>query len=217
MDGWQGPQLDAGPESFWEELHRNLAASAKPPNQRLVEIAESLSPGMALDLGCAAGGDAIWLAARGWRVTAVDISATAVERVVAAAHERGLGDRVTGERHDLAHSFPTGTFDLVNAQYFHTPFALDRAAVLRTAAQALRPGGRLLIVDHGSTAPWSWNQDPDAHFPTPNEVADGLDLDPGRWRVLHADMPQRRATGPGGQTAMVTDNLLLIQRAEGDG
>jgi len=217
MNGWQGPKLDAGPESFWEELHRNLAASAKPPNQRLVEIAESLSPGMALDLGCAAGGDAIWLAARGWRVTAVDISATAVARVVAKADELGLSDRVTGERHDLADSFPTGTFDLVNAQYFHTPFALNRAAVLRTAALALRPGGRLLIVDHGSAAPWSWNQDPDAHFPTPDEVATGLDLDPRQWRVLRADMPQRRATGPAGQTAMVTDNLLLIQRTEGDG
>ncbi|MDG4772523.1 class I SAM-dependent methyltransferase [Solwaraspora sp. WMMD792] len=217
MNGWQGPQLDAGPESFWEELHRNLAASAKPPNQRLVEIAEALSPGVALDLGCGPGGDAIWLAQRGWRVTAVDISATAIARVEAAADQLGLGDRVTGERHDLAHSFPAGTFDLVNAQYFHTPFALDRGRVLRTAALALRPGGRLLIVDHGSAAPWSWNQDPDAHFPTPDEVATGLDLDPGQWRVLRADMPQRRATGPAGQTAMVTDNVLLVQRTEGDG
>jgi len=215
MNGWQGPKLDAGPESFWEELHRNLAGSAKPPNQRLVEIAESLSPGVALDLGCGPGGDAIWLAQRGWRVTAVDISATAVARVEAAAGELGLGDRVTGERHDLAHSFPTGTFDLVNAQYFHTPFALDRSAVLRTAAQALRPGGRLLIVDHGSTAPWSWNQDPDTHLPTPDEVAASLDLDPQQWTVLRAEMPQRRATGPGGQTATVADNVLLVQRHEG--
>lgn len=211
MNGWQGPQLDAGPESFWEELHRNLTASTKPPNQRLVEIVESLSPGVALDLGCGPGSDTIWLARRGWRVTAVDISATAVARVEAQAGELGLGDRVTGEQHDLAHSFPTGTFDLVNAQYLHTPFALDRSRVLRTAAQALRPGGLLLVVDHGSIAPWSWNQDPDAHLPTPDEVAAGLDLDPERWQVLHADMPQRLATGPGGQSAMVTDNILLIQ------
>ncbi|GAA2120560.1 hypothetical protein GCM10009802_23320 [Streptomyces synnematoformans] len=69
------------------------------------------------------------------------------------------------ERHDLARSFPSGTFDLVSAQYFQTPFALPRAAILRTAAPALHPGGRLLVVDHGSIAPWSWNQDPGTRFP----------------------------------------------------
>ncbi|WP_326552233.1 SAM-dependent methyltransferase [Micromonospora sp. NBC_01813] len=214
MNGWQGPKLDAGPESFWDELHRNLTTSAKPPNQRLVEIAESLSPGTALDLGCGPGSDAIWLAQRGWQVTAVDISGTAVARVEAMADDIGLGDQVTGERHDLAHSFPTGTFDLVNAQYFHTPFAMPRSQVLRSAAQALRPGGLLLVVDHGSIAPWSWNQDPDAHLPTPAEVAAELDLDPEQWQVLRAEMPQRIATGPGGQSATVTDNVLLIQRHE---
>ncbi|WJK37324.1 class I SAM-dependent methyltransferase [Solwaraspora sp. WMMA2065] len=212
MNGWQGPQLGADPESFWEGLHRSLTASDRPTNSQLVETAGALTPGAALDLGCGGGGDSIWLARQGWQVTAVDISATAVARVVAKADELGLGDRVTGERHDLADSFPAGTFDLINAQYFHTPFALDRGRVLRTAALALRPGGRLLVVDHGSTAPWSWNQDPDAHFPTPDEVATGLDLDPRQWRVLRADMPQRRATGPAGQTAMVTDNVLLIRR-----
>jgi hypothetical protein len=87
--------------------------------------------------------------------------------------------------------------------------------VLRNAAQALRLGGLLLIVDHGSTAPWSWNQDPDAHFPTPAEIAAGLDLDPEQWPVLRADMPQREATGPGGGNATVTDNVLFLRRAAG--
>jgi SAM-dependent methyltransferase len=119
---------------------------------------------------------------------------------------------VTGEQHDLARSFPDGQFDLISAQYLHTPFALDRTRVLRTAAHALRPRGHLLIVDHGSTAPWSWNKDPDTHYPSPGEIAAELALDPDRWSVVRADMPHRRATGPGGQTATVTDNVLLIQR-----
>jgi len=209
-----GPHQPADAESFWEKHYRSRRAGAARANPLLVEAAESLHPGTALDLGCGAGGDTIWLAEHGWQVTAVDISRTATQRVRARAGELGLGDRVTAEAHDLARGFPSGNFDLVSAQYFHTPFAFPRARVLRTAAEALRPGGLLLIVDHGSTAPWSWNQDPDVHFPTPGEVAAELALDPERWSVRRADRPQRRATGPGGQTAIVTDNVLLIQRAD---
>ncbi|MBW4700452.1 class I SAM-dependent methyltransferase [Micromonospora sp. RL09-050-HVF-A] len=178
----------------------------------LEETAGTLPPGDALDLGCGAGGDTIWLARHGWQVTAVDISTAAVERVWARARQLGVDGRVTGEQHDLARSFPDGQFDLISAQYLHTPFALDRGRVLRTAAHALRPGGHLLIVDHGSTAPWSWNRDPDTHYPSPGETAAELALDPARWSVVRADMPRRRATGPEGRSATVTDNVLLIQR-----
>ncbi|MEV0621379.1 class I SAM-dependent methyltransferase [Nonomuraea sp. NPDC050404] len=200
---------------FWERHHRARRTWDAGVNPLLAETAAPLRPGTALDLGCGAGGDAIWLARHGWHVTAVDISATAVERVRERARDLGLADLVTTERHDLARSFPAGRYDLVSAQYFHTPFPLLRAQVLRTAAQALHPGGLLLIVDHGSTAPWSWNQDPDAHYPTPAEIAAELDLDPAHWSVTRADMPHRRATGPAGQTATVIDNVLLVRRATG--
>ncbi|MGV9599151.1 hypothetical protein ACWDR1_21020 [Streptosporangium sandarakinum] len=80
---------------------------------------------------------------------------------------RVLGDRVVAQRHDLCASFPRGGFDLICAHYLHTLFDLDRATVLRSAAHALRSGGRLLVVDHGSAAPWSWNQGPDIGAPIP--------------------------------------------------
>ncbi len=195
--------------SFWDEQYR-LPRPTRV-NVVLASIVADLPPGTALDLGCGAGGDAIWLAERGWRVTAVDISANAVRRLAETAEARGLP--VSAARVDLASEFPEGTFDLVSAQYFHTPFELPRAEVLRKAAHALRPGGLLVVVDHGSTAPWSWNQDPDVHFPTPDEVYAELALDPDGWRVERADMPSRRAKGPGGQTATVVDNVLVVRRA----
>jgi len=204
-------------EQFWENAYRSRRAGGGGgrPNPVLVEIAQPLEPGSAVDLGCGPGGDTIWLAQRGWQVTAADISRTALAHVSAQAGDLGLGHRVNPEQHDLARTFPAGTFDLISAQYVHTPLPLDRNRALRTAAQALRPGGLLLIVDHGSTAPWSWNQDPGLRYPTPVEVAADLDLDPRQWPVLRADRPRRRATGPDGRTATVTDNVLLIQRTAG--
>lgn len=199
------------PVAFWEERYRDGGgAGADRPNVRLAEIVGDWAPGAALDLACGPGGDALWLAERGWRVTAVDISTAATERLAARALERGLGDRVLAERHDLALTFPDGEFDLVSAFYFHTPFALDRAPVLRAAASALRPGGELLIVDHGDVAPWM-SVAPDHEFPTPQHVVDELALGP-EWTVVRADRPQREATGPDGTVATVTDNLLIVRR-----
>ncbi|MFI8849884.1 class I SAM-dependent methyltransferase [Streptomyces sp. 891-h] len=203
--------------AFWDSVYAARPATAdKPsPNVLLTETVPGLPPGDALDLGCGNGGDALWLAGQGWHVTATDISAVAVERLAALARAHGLSDDITPVRHDLHRSFPAapaGGFDLVSAHYLHTPFHLDRATVLRSAAYALRPGGRLLVVDHGSTAPWSWNQDPDIRYPSPREVAAGIALDPEAWTVERADAPRRIATGPGGRTAEVTDHVLLIRR-----
>ncbi|MFD0534090.1 MFS transporter [Actinomadura luteofluorescens] len=57
------------------------------PNAVLVQEAADLAPGTALDLGCGEGADAVWLARRGWRVTAVDISGVALERAAYHAEE----------------------------------------------------------------------------------------------------------------------------------
>lgn len=199
--------------AFWDSVYAARPAAGDPrPNARLTETVTGLPPGDVLDLGCGEGGDALWLARQGWQVTATDISAVAVERLAALARSHGLGDRVSAVRHDLHTSFPPGRFDLICAHYLHTPLDLDRATVLRSAAHALRPGGRLLVVDHGSTSPWSWNQDPDLRYPSPQEVAAGIAPAPETWTVERADTPRRIATGPGGRTAEVIDHVLLIRR-----
>ncbi|UNO43578.1 methyltransferase domain-containing protein [Streptomyces sp. MST-110588] len=199
--------------AFWDGVYAARPAAGTPqPNVRLTETVTGLPPGAALDLGCGNGGDALWLAGQGWQVTAVDISALAVQRLAALARAHGLGDRLTAVRQDLHGSFPPGEFDLICAHYLHTPFGLDRAAVLRSAAHALRPGGRLLVVDHGSTAPWSWQQDPETRYPSPQEVAAGIGLAAQTWTIERADTPRRIATGPDGSTAEVTDHILLIRR-----
>ena len=80
-------------ERFWEEHYRtHPRTSGERANPLLVETAGHLSPGAALDLGCGAGGDAIWLARHDWQVTAVDIAATAVERLRQRARELGVAE-----------------------------------------------------------------------------------------------------------------------------
>lgn len=222
--GGHGAHSDVDPAAdpatvneFWDERYRGLRAAngtAVPtPSPLLVEVASGLAPGAALDLGCAGGGDTCWLAAHGWRVTGVDISAVALELLMDTAREAGLDAMISTERHDLAETFPAGRFDLISAQYLQTPFDFDRATALRRAAEALLPGGHLLVVDHGAMPPWS-TIDPDTRFPTPREVADELGLDPAGWVVARTDVLPRTVTGPDGQVVEITDNLLLIQRLD---
>ncbi|WP_348652184.1 class I SAM-dependent methyltransferase [Streptomyces sp. 71268] len=149
--GGPGPAAseEGAAEEFWEARYRagERLFSGEPNDALRTEVAD-LPPGRALDLGCGEGGDAIWLAQRGWRVTAVDVSPTALLRGARNARAAGVGDLVDWHRHDLARSFPTGTFDLVSAHFLHSPVELPRGQILRTAAAAVAPGGTLLIVGH---------------------------------------------------------------------
>jgi SAM-dependent methyltransferase len=199
---------------FWDARYRDTDPTwGTRPNAVLVDVVTALvgRPGTALDIGCGHGGDALWLASLGWRVTAVDVAAPALERVDAAAAARGVADRVTTARHDLSRSFPDGSFGLVSACYFHTPVDIPRDAVLRRAAGAVAPGGLLVVVEHASVAPWSSYPDGPPDFPTPQQTVDALHLD-GGWRPERVEAPQRVATGPGDRSATVTDNVIAVRR-----
>lgn len=100
----------------------------------------------------------------------------------------------------------------MTAFFLHSPAHLLRASVLRRAAEAVAPGGLLLSVTHASAPPWSW-ADPNTVFPTPEEELAELELDPAAWSRVFVSAPARRAAGPGGQTATVTDNIALERRA----
>ena len=194
---------DVEAERFWEDHYRRRERVwSGRPNPVLVDVVGSLRPGAALDLGCGEGGDAIWLARQGWHVTAVDVSATALDRAAAAA--AGVADRIVFRQHDLALTFPSGAFDLVSAQYLHSPIEFPRVRVLQKAASAVTPGGLLLIVDHASVNPRSWTD--------PGETLAPLDLSPAEWHTERLEARERAATRPNGQRTNVTDNVIAVRR-----
>ncbi|MDG9727721.1 class I SAM-dependent methyltransferase [Streptomyces sp. DH41] len=198
---------------FWENRYRDTdRVWSGRPNDLLVREASDLAPGTALDLGCGEGADAVWLASRGWRVTGVDISGTALERAAGHAADAGVGDRVSWERHELGRSFPEGSFDLVSAHYLQSPVALDQQAVLRDAARAVADGGTLLLVLH---AGWpSWQTDPpfDAVFPTLDGVLAELALPHGEWTIEVKETVRRPSASPQGVEGFREDNVWRLRR-----
>ena len=197
-------------DARYAESHRIWSGR---PNVVLQREVSNLAPGRALDLGCGEGADAVWLAQRGWQVTAVDISGVALHRAAEHARDAGVADRIDWQHRDLAASFPDGTYDLVSAQFLHSWGDMPREKILRSAAAAVAPGGTLLIEGHLDTGPFSHGHDhSDVHFPTPQEVVADLDLASRDWEVLISEAHERHQTGPDGQPAIRTDSTVKARR-----
>jgi cyclopropane fatty-acyl-phospholipid synthase-like methyltransferase len=173
-------------QQFWESFYAEGRSrwSGKVNVSVAAEVA-GLQPGTALDLGAGQGGDAIWLAQQGWTVTAVDISATALEVAARHAAEAGVDGAITWERRDLGESWPDGTFDLVAATYLHSPVPLDRTTILRNAAAAVAPGGTLLVVGH---APSKEHHHHAEELQGPDAVIADLALPPEAWRLVTSEL-----------------------------
>jgi SAM-dependent methyltransferase len=180
------------------------------PNRFLVEEVGGLASGKALDLACGEGRNALWLAAQGWEVTAVDFSAVGLAKAGRLASARGL--RLDLVEADLLTWAPQdGAFDLVIVMYLHLPEG-GRRQVLRHAADALVPGGTVLVVGHditnlldGTGGP----QDPGVLYSPDDVIAsfDGLEI------VRAARVRRPVSTEEGERTAI--DALVRARRPLG--
>ncbi len=200
---------------FWDDRYRSVDHLwSEKPNPRLVEHAADLAPGDALDVGSGEGADAIWLAARGWRVLGVDVSTVALDRAAehAARSGQAVVDRITWQQADLLSWDPgPGQFDLVSAQFMHLP-RLALASLHRRLAAAVRAGGTLLVVGHHPSDRQTSARRPDHPelLFTAEDVA--ADLDPDTWQVILAAAPEREATDPDGVPVTVRDAVLHAVR-----
>jgi SAM-dependent methyltransferase len=195
----------------WDERYSGAEFEwSMHPNQFVAAELAGLPPGRALDLAAGEGRNSVWLAERGWSVTAVDFSPVGLEKGRKLSAARGVGDsQVDWVVADLSEYEPAReAFELVLIAYLHLGAAL-RARVLAGAAAALAPGGTLLIIGHdltNLTEGVGGPQSPDVLY-TPEAVTAEL---PG-LRILRAERVRRTVEREGGQATAV-DTLVRAVR-----
>lgn len=135
----------------WDERYRSAELVwGSEPNQFVRAQCESFAPGVAADLACGEGRNALWLARLGWQVHGVDFSPVAIERAEAltARQPYDVRLRLKWRVEDIASlSLREESLDLVLISYLHLPPPQMSALVLR-AARAVRTHGHLVIVGH---------------------------------------------------------------------
>ncbi|WP_338888451.1 class I SAM-dependent methyltransferase [Rhodococcus sovatensis] len=179
-----------------------------PPNQTLVEFATALPRGRALDLASGEGRNALWLATRGWEVTAVDFSAVGLTKGhrIASKSPKSVQNRLTWVQADVTTALPEPEYDLVLMLYLHLPHA-QRRTVIHNAIGGLKPDGILMILGHHSSNiadGIGGPQDPEILY-TPEQLASDVG---GHAAILRCEK-RIRATPDGA----AIDALLLASRS----
>jgi len=181
------------------------------PNPQLVAEAAGVAPGKALDAGCGEGADAIWLAERGWTVSAVDFAQAALDKGSAEAERLGLDDRIRWECQDISSWRPPREFTLISAKFFHLePSLRDRG--IRNLASAVVAGGTLLVVGHS-------RRDLETHTGRERRVDVLFDpediealLDATEWQVIVSEARERGIEDDDGNPFTYTDTVVRAVR-----
>jgi 2-polyprenyl-3-methyl-5-hydroxy-6-metoxy-1,4-benzoquinol methylase len=205
---------DDGTEMFeppaWEERYSGEEQIwSGEPNPQLVAEVSALPPGTALDVGSGEGGDVIWLAQQGWTVTGADFSANGLARAARHAADAGVADRTHWWQVDARTFAAEGrSFDLVTTHFLHPPDG-GMAAVTALLAEAVAPGGHLLVVGHAPSEAFS--QLASSHHRAMFVAADLVPSLPDGFEVLVIEQRPRTVVREG-VTVDIHDSTLLARR-----
>jgi SAM-dependent methyltransferase len=175
-------------------------------NQFVEAHLADLEPGTAIDLGAGEGRNSVWLAGRGWAVTAVDFSRVGLDKADALAAEHGVA--ITTVCADATTWVPDEPVDLVVLSYLQLPSEQQRV-VLEHAASWLAPGGTLFVIAHDrSNVEHGYGGPPSEEvcYSVDDTVAalDGLE-------VTLAEVAERHVETPDG-TRTALDTLVIARR-----
>jgi len=130
--------------------------NSESPPDALVTLVMSgkIRPCKTVDLGCGAGNYALYLAGRGFEVTGIDSSPTAIQIAQANARKQGAACRfivadLLGDMHEV-----TDTFDFAyDWEVLHHIFPEDRETYVKNVRKILNPGATYLSVCFSETDP----------------------------------------------------------------
>lgn len=198
----------------WEQRYASVDRLwSGRPNDWLPELAADWEPGRALDLGCGEGDDALWLATRGWDVTGVDLSTTAIGRMLDGARAAGVAERVHGAVLDLVREpLPEGPFDLVTSFYVHggpDPGSIRLPELLAAAAGRVGPGGRLLVAVHCVNPPWHRHC---ALTYDPGHLHEEIGSAVAGWETVVSEERWRDVVSREGKKGRRSDAVLCLRR-----
>ncbi|WP_129664454.1 class I SAM-dependent methyltransferase [Phytoactinopolyspora endophytica] len=207
-------------EQHWQQNRNGGHGSMgrNPPNPYLAREVSDLVPGTALDAGCGAGAEALWLASHGWQVTAADISAEALAHAADRAATSGVSERVQWVEADLSIWDPGTQFDLVTTHYAHP--AMPQLEFYNRIAGWVTPGGTLLIVGHLHThsAMGRGHAPGDGHGHQPPAEASATAetitarLDDTEWEIVTAEERRRTLAGRDGREISLHDVVVRATR-----
>jgi 2-polyprenyl-3-methyl-5-hydroxy-6-metoxy-1,4-benzoquinol methylase len=174
--------MAADPGTDWEAAYQGDVPET-PIDSDVIGLADGLAPGTALDLGCGAGQNSIWLAGQGWQALGVDIARGAVDLAEAAALRSGM--EVRFECGDLTDWRTTDHFDLVINTYALPPRGPARTHALTVARDAVAPGGIALIAEFevGLAASGWMSEDNLVRLEEVTEMFPGFHLDKAEVKV----------------------------------
>jgi SAM-dependent methyltransferase len=164
MSGWQKLWLDPQVAKLWRE---------SPPLPQVVEMADALEGEgrrRTLDIGCGMGRHTVYLAARGFEVTATDNAAAALAGCREALAQAGVQASVRQlEMTDFP--FPDGRFDgAVSSHVIHHARRATLEAIIAEIVRTLAPGGLFVWVTPS---------------PRHRECGAGEEVEPGTWVEEH--------------------------------
>lgn len=198
-------------KAYWENHwdHPQGAAPNLPAHPALETEIAGLRPGTALDAGSGEGTEASWLAARGWEVTAVDISAHALTRAATRPVPGTGAGSVTWVQADLTDWAPGQRFDLVTTFYAHPD--MPQHTFYERISQWVARGGTLLIVGHHDDHRHGHGPAHPQNAVTAPEQIRAL-FDPAEWVVHTAEVRERTVAVSSGHSPTLRDVIACVER-----
>ena len=212
-------------KDYWDQIwtgERAGSMGTSEANPHLIQEVGGLAPGSAIDAGCGAGAETIWLATQGWTVTAADVAEAALELAEQRAAAAGVAGQVQWVQADLSTWEPDGQYDLVTTHYAHPE--MPQLEFYDRIASWVAPQGTLLIVghlrhqghdhDHRSTQSDGHGDEQTQPPSAATATADAITalLDPGVWAIATAKESHRTLPGPGGRPTTVHDVVVRASR-----